>query len=371
MYGLESFYVILFTTFIFIYFLSKSAMPQNEKNLYYSFCIVLLFLSCFRSTKVGGDLYYYIPHFQEVCNGAVGFDMFNLLAANFEPGYTILVKGLSFISTNVRGFLILTALISLIGPFIFIKKISPLPCMSLLVYCLLGFYTNTFNNIRQSIAISICLCLIPMLYQGSKLRFIVGTLIASSIHYSAIFFILALPLSKIKLNTKNFLLMLIVAVVFFFTVGNLAFSKISTVLLSKYEEIEGQGAGYSMLILYIVLTLLCYFVYKITKKNYTDEMQVFYVELFIKFLIMSIAIQLFAPMFSSMVRLSFYYFIPVVVLIPTIISKIKETVVRGVAFVSLMVALVFYSSFIIYRYNDVTMSNGQGVIPYELSFNEN
>lgn len=369
MYGINSFFIKFFIVLLILYFVLKY-IPGEKGNIfrYYFLCICLFLLSAFRGETVGGDLEHYIPHFEEISTTNSFKEIFFLYTSNFEPGYTLLLKFISIISPANRFYLIVTSAISLIGPFIFIKRYSPWPCFSLFIYMLLGFYTNTFNNVRQSMAISIYLISLSFIIEEKNKKFALMCLCASSIHFSAIICLSCLILNNIKLNSRNFFLMLIGGTSFFYICGETIFTNLMVnVLTDKYFGYSGgNGEGYGMLVFYIILTLICYISYILFRdKIHPNSKQ--YMELFVKFMPMLVAIQLFAPLFASMLRLTYYFYIPIIVLIPSIIKSITDKYFKLFSAVFVFLILLFYSCHFIYSYNPAIDSNSQGVIPYVFS----
>ena len=364
MYGIKFFIVLLLLYFMLICISGE----KESKFRYILICIILFVLSAFRGETVGGDLEHYIPHFKEISTTNSFTDIFFLYTSNFEPGYTILLKFISIISPTNRCYLIVTSAISLIGPFIFIKRYSPWPCFSLFIYMLLGFYSNTFNNVRQSMAISIYLISLSLLLRGKNFKYAIMCLCASSIHFSAITCLLCLIINNIKLNSRNFFLMIAGGVSFFYICGETIFTNLMlNVLPDKYFGYSGgDGNGYGMLGFYIILTVVSYMSYKMFADNINSKSKR-YIELFVKFMPMLVAIQLFAPLFDSMLRLTYYFYIPIIVLIPNIIKCVPNISVRLFSSVFVFLILLFYSCHFIYSYNPEINSNSQGVIPYVFS----
>ena len=368
MYGISSVYslgfILLVVGFPMIYLLSKSTKhPRNTRIII--FFIILYFFAAFRAPTVGGDLEFYIPHFNEICQINRIDQLLDLRASNFEPGYTFLCWLISRVSKTSMAFLAITGFLSLIGPFYLCKRYSPWPIFSLLVYILLGFYTNTFNNVRQSIAISFFFFSIPHIFKKKPIRFILFILLSASFHFSAIIALIAYPLSKIKLTNKLLL--------FGFIGGYLTSVLFGTTIIHliepflKYEEILGRGEGRGMMILYIIITCLAFVVFKKNEYNIEPRLrQIAY--LFILFLFAATIIQMFAVYYSSIIRLTFYFYIPIICLIPILLSSFNNFSERRFYCLIVMSILFIYMNSIIYSYSSAINSNFQGVIPYVFNF---
>ena len=80
--------------------------------------------------------------------------------------------------------------------------------------------------------------------------------------------------------------------------------------------------------------------------------------------ICAMTIQLGAPIYHSLVRMTFYFYIPVITLaIPFFISTMGRKVDRAVSYF-IVFSFAIYMMKMIYSYNPETRTNLQGVIPY-------
>ena len=367
MYGFSSFYFYLYLILGLIVVLFK-LFGGKDKNCYLFLCFILLLLSAFRGYGVGGDLENYLPEFRRICDSKGISGAIEVVDKDF--GYAVLIKLLSYISTSERFFLVSTSIISLIGPFWFIKKYSPWPIYSLFLYYSFGYYTNTMNNIRQSIAISILLFSIPLIINGrikSKVYFGALLAFATTIHNSAIFAISYL-LSNIKINLKLTIVILGLSYVFFRFYGSGIVLYLVSTFFGRFDQgiMQTGGSGFGMLAMYSLLFMFLFWIYSNNQNLYNNKKEI---NSFLVFLEIAIFFQLFATIAATIVRVTFYFFIPVVSLIPMVISVIKDKRMRLMISSSIIVLLLFFMCHFILGYSSETNSNSQGVIPYEFSIN--
>lgn len=367
MYGLKSIYVTVFLLLIlalpFIMLMGggKNRRVQQKFGLLFLF-FVLYFFAAFRAETVGGDLEHYIPHFREICSVINFSDIFDLRSSNYEPGYTILCWLISRISNSVFVFLAITSFISLVGPFSLAKRYSVWPCVSILIYIMLGFYTNTYNNVRQSIAISIIFCSIPYLLSKKTIKFLLFVALAGSMHTSALVFVLAYLIRYIPISFKSFTVSLAAGYAVSTVSGIVIVQYLGSLFLSKYEELLGEGHGKTLMIIYIFITMCALFVYKKKQIIRNEE----HTTLFIRFILAATIIQMFAIYFSSIVRLTYYFYIPIIVLLPNLLRTIRNVTTRRIVCVCIFFVLLYYMA-AVYSYLPDTNSNSQGVIPYSLN----
>ena len=318
-----------------------------------------------RGDTVGGDLKRYLPEFYSVAKASFP-NIFE--AGHHEPGYLIYIKLLSLISPDSRMFLLGTSFLSMIGPFVLFTRCSKNTAVSVLLYYAMGYYTNTFNNVRQSMALSLVFCVIPYLIERKFWRYLLGVVIATTFHYSAIIMLIIYPLSKNPITFKQWAI---------FSVGSLAFVSmffftffryLAVVFLEKYdpESIfdESDGSGYGLFVVYFFIFIVMSAYYFASKGKLKPNAKSF-LSLMLLFQLMAASIQLAAPIFHSMVRMTHYFFIPVMTLaIPYIYSTLKSKQFKQMLYVGAFSFVILYMGLIVYKKKDGYNTNSQGAIPY-------
>ena len=357
------FFILLALTPVIVRVSNNTTSPKLFRVLV--LFVIMAFFSCFRAPTVGGDLEYYVPHFEEMCQVRGFSGMFDLSKTNYEPGYTLFCWLLSRITHSTFLFLAVTGLLSLVGPFALCKRYSPWPFFSILVYFLFGYYTNTFNNVRQSLALSIVFLAIPYIFEKKFFPFLFMSLLAGSFHFSAVLFIIAYPLARVRLTPVRLFTILGVSFVLSGVIGTVLFRLLGGLLASKYDEIE--GAGRVMLLFYFVVTTTALYVYRANEGRIIPRRRKI-AKLLINFLMAATIIQMFSVYFSSVLRLTYYFFIPVVALIPILIIGFKGNSLKSFFGFAVIVLMVLYMGFLIYAYSPEIGSNSQGVIPYKFIF---
>lgn len=366
MFGLQSFYAFFFLFLVIIVLVfGHNLKNEKERRKFIYICFFLLFLLAgMRGITVGGDLKRYLPEFYGISRASLKVIF---LYGNHEPGYMLFVKAISIISSEDRFFLLCTSFVSLIGPFLLIYKYSKSPSMSILLYFALGFYTNTFNNVRQSIAISIVFCSIPFLFNRKFVKYAIGIVLATCFHYSALIMLIMYPITNKILDFKKIILYAAssLSIVYFF--GFLIMKSVVLSFLSKYDPEnfyeEAEGAGWGLFAFYFIVFLcLCVF-YKL-KSPQMVPVNKRMMSVFVLFQIGAMSIQLSAPIFHSMVRMAYYFYIPVIILaVPFMYSEIRSKSDKIVYCISVFTLALYFMSRV-YAYNPEIGGNGQNVIPY-------
>lgn len=348
--------------------INRCLIEQFQKRELYVYFIILFLVAALRANTVGGDLENYIPHFQEVSQTDFQY-LFDLRKSNYEVGYTILIKLITLILGSERSFFVVTSFISLLGVFVLIKNYSKIPFLSILLYVAFGFYTNTFNNVRQALAISFICLSFKYLVEKEFWKYLSFVLVASLFHISAIFCLCLYPLISIRLDTKKFLLFTIAGIITFFTLGLWLFNYFRNNIFIQYaSDIQSEalraGEGYSLLTMYFVITLFAFIVENKYSNNFDNRTKVIMNILLIQ-LMMATFVQFFATQMATFTRMSQYFFLNMIILIPNIISfSIKLGKSRLIAMLIITMLAFVYMGLIVFAYSQSTHSNSQGVLPY-------
>lgn len=180
---------ILLISFILI------SLLLNKKRDNISFVIIaiyILFLGYFRAETVGTDiLFSYKENFK--------YTTFNVSSWNartlFEPGFNYLIAfWKKYISRDLMTFIGFTFVVFSIPFFIFIKKYSYRPNLTLLIFVLWGYFFTSMNIMRQFFCIG--LIFIGLTYLLAKKKYLLYcfyTIICSALFHSSGFILLLLP----------------------------------------------------------------------------------------------------------------------------------------------------------------------------------
>jgi len=122
---------------------------------------------------------------------------------SFEPGFQLLGTLVHLITDDPTYFLLFIALITN-GLIVYsVYKISSQPFISIFSYITLYYYFQSFNAMRQYIAIGIILVAYSFLRKNKIVAYLLATLIAIFFHNSAIVGLLLLPYHFFKISKKK------------------------------------------------------------------------------------------------------------------------------------------------------------------------
>jgi|GEM_PF-7001813 len=327
----------MFIAFIASLFYDNIKSDKNKKRLFIIMTIPLFLLAFLRSEETGTDLPIYINVFKKI--GVLNGRAFTVL--NYEKGYIILNWIIFQISSNIRFFIIIMALL-IIAPFMmYIYKYSSNPCMSLIVYVGMGFYSQSLYIFRQYIAFVLILAAINCL-QKNRLKFLLLVALAFMFHSTAILVLIILISPKIKLNWNTAFFVLS-----FSAVLGLLGNKITAFFL-KYARINYtnsarhiSGQGYTLFALLLMLSFASFIFLKpkfrskssdelLLKVSELSQNQIkvdsdYYRQLHIKMMFFAVMLQSVAFSFSLFTRIVLYFSFGTVIMMPEILKQVTRS----------------------------------------------
>lgn len=191
------FYILSFAIII-MGIISKT----NKASKRYIFVIFgfLGILMMFRSINVGNDT----DQYTKIFNAIAQVDDTKVFVENsrYEVGYIYLNRLLSFISNDAQILFIFTGFITAFSFGRFIYKYSMLPWMSAFMFLTLQFFDLSMSGVRQILSIAILLFSYDFIIKRKPIKFLLVVLLATTIHTSAIMFLILYPLATIKITKK-------------------------------------------------------------------------------------------------------------------------------------------------------------------------
>lgn len=319
---------------------------KHAKKFFLSISIMqLLMILALRHYSIGIDIPNYLSFFR------LTFYISNkhLLVHRFEIGYKILNKLVGIFTDNIQLFLSSIAIICLIPVGRFIYKHSKMPFLSIFLYIGFNYFTFNFSGLRQSIAYGIILISYDYIKNRKLAKFIIFIILASLFHTSALVFLPAYFLYKVKVNNKT-IFAIIVFDLLLFAFRKPIFSYLITTFYESYAIIESDSFTWMFFCLAVVC--ICYVFYK----KYGD----FSIDYngWLMFLIIGVSLLLFASVGDNVMRVSRFYYIFVIVAIPEALSHIKS---KSFALISkCTLIIIIFILYIWFLNNDVYW-----IVPYK------
>ena len=347
--------------YLFLIFASvalAAVMKMATRNHYsretYLFLIffILIFVSCFRKDSVGGDLQNYIPLFESAKYSSWSeylslpkygfiFLTYNKLLCSIGDHYTVLLIG--------------TSLFNLIAVAVFVKRYSLIPWLSIVVFICLGLYGRTFNSLRSSMAMAILLYSIPFILDRKFLKFLIVFICAFIVHKSVFPFVVAYFLVDKRLPLK----IMVPVAAFLFVVASELSPLLNSILVlydPSYIGSETSGGGYAYFMMLVVIAVFCS-IFKNKRESSANT-------LLFNMLVVGMCIQPFASQISFINRMTIFFTIALIIVIPNSVATIKSKDLRLLVESALLLCFVAYFVNVDMRIDPATGTNNQAVIPY-------
>ena len=178
------------------------------------FCLILAFLSGFRSEK-WPDTPQYIYAFVHEIKPIFDFATFSDVTVYAEPGFALLSSLIKTIYPSVIFYFIIIAILTMGLLYKSLVKFCALPLLGLSVYLSRFFISRNMMQIRAALAIAILLFAIQYIKSREFRKFMFIVIGSAMIHYSTVVAIPLYWLYKIKLSQKKcfFILGVCIAVI--------------------------------------------------------------------------------------------------------------------------------------------------------------
>lgn len=272
-----------------------------------------------------------------------------LVPGGYETGWLLLTKFISLFTNNLQVYLAIIAVLHFIPIAYIIGQYSKNIVLSYFIFACLGFYVHFFSGIRQMMALSILLLAFNQLLKKHYIWFIIIVLIASTIHRSALFVIIMLPLSFVNLSFINSLLILVLMLLLMPFYGSIVSGLVGFFFDSDYSQYLNEGGqAITMFIVYTILFLATF----LQKENSQR------IKLLRLYVLVGVACQSLGLLGAgSITRIGYYFNIYFVFLLPEIIDAFKEKSVRIITdFVATILMCIFFT---------LITTGSSGVIPYK------
>lgn len=346
-------YILFFT------FLICGAIAFGDRNNKSYLKWTMIFLAAIiglRSTEVGVDTSGYVESFK-----AMGLMDFSQLLVGMkeskEPLYLLCTWSVSQISDSSVVYLLFWALFPCVSMYYMLKeniRSAKGILVSILCFFALGLFAFFVAGIRQTAAISVVLLAYKCLTKKEilwKLSFLKSTrflsfcllmFIAYNIHNSSILFILAIPFLKFRVNWWYFPL-----VISLFFVGN--FVKIGFLIemaslffddrFASYGTTYESSQSINAFVMQFALFTICYVKHKALVKRDARNEYLFNV------LMVGLVFQSFSGMIYEMARVSYYFSIFAIILVPKSIDEYAPSQ-KTLLYVGITVFVLIYLFFL-------------------------
>ncbi len=311
--------------------IGNKGIKQNKKYFIVVFSILVLFL-VLRKDTVGIDN----DNYRSIFEYSHRLNPLDLISyERHEIGYKFYNKLVSSVYYNFNFFLMVTSVLSMIGIYFYIKDNSKNYVYSFLIFITFNFYGFFFGIFRQVLAISILFCSIKFIKEKKLCKFLLSVFLAFLFHKTALIFILAYPLSNVKINKKLFIIWTF-CILSFMLFNNQILSFIIKYIYQPAETIGIGGSGYKMLVLLFLLSCVSYYFQdKLLKQDRNNQ-------LFINMIFIATLLQCLSLVFGNVYRLVLYFSFAIILIIPNILELMKNKSIKITLITLMFISLTMY-----------------------------
>lgn len=315
--------ILLVQTLILEYMNSKMqdtvVIERNNKIFVTCVTLQMMLLSALRASVVGADTQYYIEYFQAIDDNYTWPQMVSYLAGGFlgerrwfEPLFTLFVKCVHIFTDNPQIYLSVIAIIIMIPLGKFIYDNSRNVALSFMIYMCLFFQCFGITAVRQSLALSIAVLGGYHFVKEQKIwKFFICVAAGMLFHVSAI---IILPLYFVyhykpgKVAKAVYIGIVLLLLMF----HDQIIEALSNVTGLAYAGSEGAKA-FNMVIIMLAITLFCLWKYDKLVEIREENKGI------INAVLLGTLILPFSQVDSVYMRLSYFYYMFLMILIPEIL----------------------------------------------------
>lgn len=322
---------------------------RNIKALTFFFALLTL-LVMLRHESIGNDTSNYIYYFDKFSR----MKWRELVGNGSEIGFAILNKAVSLISLNPQVYFAVAAIAVTAMIYPTYKRLCVDSSLTIVLYCLMSTFVMMFSGIRQMLAVGIGFFAYEFTRRHKFTPFLLMVLLSVTMHTSGFMLLFMYPLYHARV-TKNWLYVIVPVLAVIFVFNRQVFSVLSLILerYTKYDAAVSSTGAYTMLILFAAFTA---FAFLVPKESEMDEETIG----MRNFLILSLAIQMFAPLHTLAMRMNYYYIIFIPLLIPRIVQYRSGSWNR-IAILGRHIMVVF---FLVYFFINAQGDGNLNVFPY-------
>lgn len=333
--------IILLYIFIMIIFsIMTRRLRMNKLIMVILSSSLLILIAALRDVNFGSDVYGYTLRYSTYITNAdisrLWYEFITLEGK--DPFFNVFSKVISLAGFEYRGWLTIIASMFILSSSYVIYKYSDDVFMSSLVFISLGFYMFSLQGLRQAIALAFVLLSYMPLVERRPFKFSILVMIGSLFHASAAIFLIAYPLSRIKIGKKHMLAIILafVAATFF---SNYVREIIRIVAFTDdYANYADREVSLTLSGFIIQLFVLIFCIYYKEALICSDKTNTTLFNL----LFLGIVFQSFSTIIAEIFRISIYFSIFSVLLIPRALHSEKTIKKKVLIYYLVTIVLILY-----------------------------
>ncbi len=302
----------------------------DENNFIIFFLLVIV--AALRNPNTGADTAGYVWLYKQVLNGQnTIMDYWELFIHSIQNNtfkdslfWDLFNSVLSLIVKNEQVWLALISLLFLFTAYKIIKKYSKDAVISWTYILCVFIYAFIMQGLRQSMAMVLILISITYVFDRKPIGFCACIAAAYLFHNSSIVFLVIYPLRKLRVSKFYFVVIGGVAAIFTLmpSLGVLILTKLVTA--SRFEEYITRSGLYtsSGFIILLLIFIFCYYIYYSCNKD--DE----HINILFTISMVGLVTQAAASSVAEMFRISYYFNMFNMLLVPNCIYLIQKGEIR-------------------------------------------
>ncbi|MCS8617876.1 EpsG family protein [Latilactobacillus curvatus] len=322
----------------------------------------------YRGFTVGNDTSTYVQLYPQLAQQDLTNGFFEqMIGGRFEFGFVFLVKCLYFISSDPRLLLIVVATFEVVSLGYFLGNLSVNIPLSMILFVTMNFMGLSMSAMRQCIAMSFGMISIIYLLKAHKWRFLMVVLLAATFHKAALVLLILYPIYQMDISAKALMLWTGLFMIVYLTFGS--WFNVLTQQVTAYTNygLLNNGADSNSLGIAIkILELSVIIVFCILSKRPKETPVVGSPDFDLKtwkfllfMLAIGIAFSILALKFSQISRISIFFEVAMLVLVPRSVGLMRLPSSRLIGnIVTICIAVSYF--YIIQAYRP----EWYGIVPY-------
>lgn len=347
-----AYWLLLIIPAVLYLILKLSGVRNSDRAVLTLFFIGFGIMLALRSVSCGIDLTNYQYYFESI--SATPWRYITLW--DLETGYVVYVKLVSMLTDNYQVFLAITAAVTVLPLMHLYRKNDDNALLSILLFVYTDIFAMMFSGLRQSIAIAVGVLAYCAIKEKKLLKFLLLVMLATLFHKSAFMLILMYPIYHMKIRSRHSIF-IVTALIAAFILRRQLFTLIGAVIeLMRigYDATTADTGAY--------MNLLLSFIFLIFSLVITDDTKADGDLLGLRnILMLNIAIQIFAPLHHTIMRVAYYFAALLPLLIPKVVNCAK-TELKDIARIACVVMVIFFAVY--FFYNAYTGQDILHIYPY-------
>lgn len=323
--------MIAYLGLIILLIIGNQLINEKKGKVVYTTLLLILFMGLRNPLSSGSDTIGYYRLFTEIGS----MDLSEIIeSSRMEHGFLIYMKACAMFIKNAQWFFVLSATFMFIPLGIVIYRYSTSVLQSALMFVGFSFFSFYTTGFRQTLAISICFLAFLCIENRKCFKFILLVLLAMTFHKSAIVFLPAYWISRLKSNNFNLSIYALSGTVL---VGAMP---IFATWFNEYGDydyvVQSTSGGIPTFLCIVMVTVLMYCERYNLVVDKSTNLKLYNFQF--------VTIIFWIARFNNIMaeRLSLYYFVYIIILLPNIYSSLKLNSNRRVCFGIICIVMIIF-----------------------------